>query len=38
MVAALKKSSPSVKVREGAVDALDGALWKAREMANAKDT
>jgi N-acetylglucosamine kinase-like BadF-type ATPase len=36
MVAALKKSSPSVKVREGAVDALDGALWKAREMADAK--
>jgi glucosamine kinase len=34
MVAALKSSSPSVKVREGAVDALDGALWKARAAAN----
>jgi N-acetylglucosamine kinase-like BadF-type ATPase len=31
MVAALKTSSPSVKVREGAVDSLEGALWRARE-------
>jgi glucosamine kinase len=34
MIAALKTSSPSVKVREGAVDALEGALWRAREAAN----
>jgi N-acetylglucosamine kinase-like BadF-type ATPase len=31
MIAALSKSSPRVKVVEGAVDALDGALWRARE-------
>jgi glucosamine kinase len=31
MIAALKKSSRSVVVREGAVDALEGALWRARE-------
>jgi glucosamine kinase len=31
MVAALKTSSPDVKVVEGAVDALEGALWRARE-------
>jgi glucosamine kinase len=31
MVAALKTSSPGVKVLEGAVDSLDGALWRARE-------
>jgi glucosamine kinase len=31
MVAALKISSPSVKVIEGAVDSLEGALWRARE-------
>jgi N-acetylglucosamine kinase-like BadF-type ATPase len=31
MITALKKSSPSVKVREDAVDALEGALWRARE-------
>jgi N-acetylglucosamine kinase-like BadF-type ATPase len=31
MVAALKTSSPEVKVIEGAVDALDGALWRARQ-------
>jgi N-acetylglucosamine kinase-like BadF-type ATPase len=31
MIAALKKSSPSVVVREHAVDALEGALWRARE-------
>ena len=30
MIAALKTSSPNIKVREGAVDALEGALWKAR--------
>jgi N-acetylglucosamine kinase-like BadF-type ATPase len=36
MVTALKKSSPSVKVMEGAVDPLEGALWKARAMAEAK--
>jgi glucosamine kinase len=33
MVAALKVSSPGVKVMEGAVDALEGALWRAREAA-----
>jgi glucosamine kinase len=31
MVAALKISSPNVKVIEGAVDSLEGALWRARE-------
>jgi hypothetical protein len=31
MITALKKSSRSVKVREDAVDALHGALWRARE-------
>jgi glucosamine kinase len=31
MIAALKKSSPAVRVREDAVDALEGALWRARE-------
>jgi len=31
MIAALKSSSPDVKVVEGAVDALEGALWRARE-------
>jgi len=31
MVAALKKSSPGVKVMDGAVDALEGALWCARQ-------
>jgi glucosamine kinase len=34
MVAALATSSPTVKVREGAVDSLEGALWRAREAAN----
>jgi N-acetylglucosamine kinase-like BadF-type ATPase len=34
MIAALKTSSPTVKVREGAVDSLEGALWRAREAAN----
>ena len=32
MIAALKTSSPHIKVREGAVDALEGALWKARNL------
>jgi N-acetylglucosamine kinase-like BadF-type ATPase len=31
MIAALKKSAPGVKVIDGAVDALEGALWRARE-------
>jgi glucosamine kinase len=31
MVAALEVSSPGVKVIEGAVDSLEGALWRARE-------
>lgn len=31
LIAALKKSSPAVKLREGAIDPLDGALWRARE-------
>jgi glucosamine kinase len=31
MIAALKVSSPNVKVIDGAVDALEGALWRARE-------
>jgi glucosamine kinase len=30
MIAALKESSPNVKVMDGAVDALEGALWRAR--------
>jgi glucosamine kinase len=34
MIEALKTSSPTVKVREGAVDSLEGALWRAREAAN----
>jgi glucosamine kinase len=33
MIAALKKSSPGVKLMEGAVDSLEGALWRAREAA-----
>jgi glucosamine kinase len=33
MIAALKTSSPIVKVRDGAIDALEGALWRAREAA-----
>jgi glucosamine kinase len=31
MIAALKTSSPGVKLMEGAVDSLEGALWRARE-------
>jgi glucosamine kinase len=31
LIATLKKLSPAVKVREGAVDSLEGALWRARE-------
>ena len=31
MISALKTSSPIVKVVEGAVDSLEGALWRARE-------
>jgi glucosamine kinase len=31
MIGALKKNSRNVVVREGAVDALEGALWRARE-------
>ena len=31
MIEALKTSSPEVKVLEGAVDSLEGALWRARE-------
>jgi glucosamine kinase len=31
MTAALKASSPNVTVSEGAVDSLEGALWRARE-------
>jgi glucosamine kinase len=30
MIAALQKSAPNVHVMEGAVDALEGALWRAR--------
>ena len=30
MIASLKESSPHVKVMDGAVDALEGALWRAR--------
>ena len=33
MIAALKKSTPRLKVREEAVDALEGALWRVREAA-----
>jgi glucosamine kinase len=32
MIAALKSSAPNVKVLEGAVDALEGALWRARHI------
>ena len=32
-IKALKSSSPNVEVREGTVDALEGALWRAREAA-----
>ena len=31
LIAALKKSSPAVRLREGAIDPLEGALWRARE-------
>jgi len=31
MIEALKTSAPTVKVVEGAVDSLEGALWRARE-------
>jgi N-acetylglucosamine kinase-like BadF-type ATPase len=31
LIAALKKTSPAVKLREGAIDPLEGALWRARE-------
>ncbi len=31
MISALKSSAPDVKVVEGAVDPLEGALWRARE-------
>jgi N-acetylglucosamine kinase-like BadF-type ATPase len=31
MITALQSSSPEVKVIEGAVDSLEGALWRARE-------
>jgi hypothetical protein len=31
MIEALKNSSPNVSVAEGTVDALEGALWRARE-------
>src|SRR5580704_11321410 len=31
MIAALKTSAPNVKVVEGAVDPMEGALWRARE-------
>jgi glucosamine kinase len=34
LIAALKKSSPAVKVRDGAIDSLEGALWRAREAGN----
>jgi glucosamine kinase len=30
MIATLKESAPNVKVMDGAVDALEGALWRAR--------
>jgi glucosamine kinase len=32
MVATLKTSSPGVKVLDGAVDSLEGALWRARQI------
>jgi glucosamine kinase len=32
MIAALQKSAPHVHVMEGAVDALEGALWRARHI------
>jgi N-acetylglucosamine kinase-like BadF-type ATPase len=32
MISALKTSTPNVKVQEGAVDALEGALWRARRV------
>lgn len=35
MIAALKKSAPEVGVMNGAVDALAGALWRARDGARA---
>lgn len=35
MIAALKRSTPEAKVMEGAVDALAGALWRARNGAGA---
>ncbi|MBB5343249.1 N-acetylglucosamine kinase [Tunturibacter empetritectus] len=35
MVAALKTSSPGVKVLDGVVDSLEGALWRAREAVKA---
>jgi hypothetical protein len=31
MIEALKNSSPNVRVAEGTVDSLEGALWRARE-------
>jgi N-acetylglucosamine kinase-like BadF-type ATPase len=31
MISALKTSAPNVKVVEGAVDSMEGALWRARE-------
>ena len=34
MVATLKTSSPNVKVLEGAVDSLEGAIWRARQILN----
>jgi glucosamine kinase len=34
MIETLKKSSPNVRVIEGAVDSLAGALWRAREAGN----
>jgi N-acetylglucosamine kinase-like BadF-type ATPase len=36
MIEALKSSSPGVKVLEGAIDALEGALWRAREAGKSK--
>jgi hypothetical protein len=33
MVHALKSSVPLARVREGAVDPLEGALWRARTVA-----
>jgi glucosamine kinase len=34
MIETLKRSSPNVRVIEGAVDSLAGALWRAREAGN----